>query len=258
MMIAESETKWNNWPNGARAAVALTYDDATPDHPRLVAPALQAHGLRGTFYAPIRGDLISNTEAWRELAHQGHELGNHTIFHPCRRDPVEPPNVTADWNNLQHFTEERFRNELQISNFVLHLIDGQTTRTYGNTCHNTTIGPDDNPQRIEPILADYFVAARGERHERPANPAGADLFNMGTISGDGRQCAEWCGFIERALEIGGMVIFTFHKVGRGYERLQVDETEHTQLLRYLQQNRHIWTAPLVEIANWLDKEKLGT
>jgi peptidoglycan/xylan/chitin deacetylase (PgdA/CDA1 family) len=189
------------------------------------------------------------------MAQRGHELGNHTIFHPCRRDPIEPPSVTADWNNLQHFTEERLRNELQVSNFVLHLIDDQVARTYGNTCHNATIGPADNLQRIEPILKDYFVAARGERHERPSHSAGADLFNMGTLSGDGRLCAEWCGFIEQALEIGGMAIFTFHKVGQGYERLQVDEAEHNQLLRYLQQNKHVWTAPLIEIANWLNQAK---
>jgi peptidoglycan/xylan/chitin deacetylase (PgdA/CDA1 family) len=74
------------FPGGRRAAVSLTYDDCLPCHRLAVAPALSARDMAGTFYCPAAsGDLHANVEAWRAVATSGHELGNHTCFHPCRR-----------------------------------------------------------------------------------------------------------------------------------------------------------------------------
>lgn len=247
---------FTGWPNGAHAAVALSYDDTLPCHHELVAPALEQHGLRGTFYAPIRGDLINNTDAWRDLARRGHELGNHTLFHPCRREAASPDSWIEDWNNLLHFDARRLRNELLVASFVLHLIDGRTERTYGNTCHHVLIGPEENKQRIEPILAELFVAARGECTNRPTDPRSADLANLGTIAADGKKFPDWRASVEEALATGGLALFTFHGVGAGYQRIQVDEGEHAQLLSYLRDNQdRIWTAPVIEIARWLRGSK---
>jgi len=244
------------WPHGKAAAVCLAYDDAMRCHADLVAPALEEHGLRATFYAPIWGDLIANTEAWREMARRGHELGNHTIFHPCRRELAPGSGCLENWNNLFHFTPERFRNELEVANFALHLIDGQTERTYGNTCHEVWIGPEESKQRIEPILSPLFLAGRGGWSNHPVAPATADLLKIGTLGGDGRKFEEWRAAIEEAVSMNGLLILTFHGVGRGSERLQVDESEHLRLLGYLQEHRdNIWSAPLVQIARHLRAER---
>ena len=76
----------SSWPAGKRACVSLTYDDALPRHFQEVAPTLERRGLRGTFYVPISGGLLDHWDAWKAVAADGHELGNHTIFHPCRKD----------------------------------------------------------------------------------------------------------------------------------------------------------------------------
>ena len=236
------------WPDGARAAVALSYDDTLPCHHELVAPALEQQGLRATFYAPIRGDLIHNTDAWRDLAKRGHELGNHTLFHPCRREG----RGMEDWNNLLHFDAGRLRNELLVASFALQLIDGRTERTFGNTCHDVFIGAEPDKQRIEPILAELFVAARGQCTNRPTDPRSADLLNLGTIAADGKRFNDWRASIEEALSMGGLALFTFHGVGDGYGRIQVDAGEHAQLLGYLRDNHdRLWIAPVIEIARWL-------
>ena len=73
-----------DWPEGKRGAVSLTYDDALPVHYERVAPLLEDHGLRATFYTNVLS-LGANPEAWRQVAACGHELGNHSIFHPCRK-----------------------------------------------------------------------------------------------------------------------------------------------------------------------------
>ena len=72
------------WPRSCRGAVSFTYDDAWDHHYLEVALELEQYGLRATFYPPIKKEhLISNPRAWAALVERGHELGNHTCFHPC-------------------------------------------------------------------------------------------------------------------------------------------------------------------------------
>lgn len=240
------------WPGGARAAVALTYDDAMDSHLDLVAPALESHGLRGTFYTPIREGLMNHAQRWRALAERGHELGNHTIFHPCYRENPAPDCPNKPWNNLINFDEDRLRNELRVANLVLRLIDGQTERTYGNTCHNVFIGLGENKRRIEPVLAPMFPGGRGECRNQIGDPFTTDLLCLGTIQGDGKGFNEWRTWLDEAVAAGGFAVLTFHSVGPERQRLQVEEAEHRKLLQYLEDQRaEIWTAPVIEIVRWI-------
>src|SRR5581483_4093382 len=152
------------------------------------------HGLRATFYPMVRSDLWVHPERWGQLAQSGHELGNHSLFHPCRRaQPGQHPWLAEDYN-LCAYSPERLTPELEVANFVLRLIDGQVERTYGNTCCDTTIGLGAREQAIEPLLAELFVAARGALTGACAAPGpGLNLMNVGCISGDGRSLAELTG-----------------------------------------------------------------
>jgi sialate O-acetylesterase len=73
-------SQWNN----KTCAVVLTYDDALNVHLDNAAPLLDSLGLKATFYlSGYSGTLNKRTDEWRKLASNGHELGNHTLFHPC-------------------------------------------------------------------------------------------------------------------------------------------------------------------------------
>ena len=91
-MIAKSTFQW---PKGRQGAVSITYDDALTCHHQLVAPAWEAVGLRATFYTPIRSTFMQETEAWRAVAAKGHELGNHSLFHPCRKRRPRQPHLAT-------------------------------------------------------------------------------------------------------------------------------------------------------------------
>ena len=71
------------WPKGRRAAISLTYDDGLANHLQVVGPQLESRGLRATFYVPLKEGILTTSLDWRKLAARGHELGNHTVFHPC-------------------------------------------------------------------------------------------------------------------------------------------------------------------------------
>ncbi len=237
------------WPGKAACAVSLSYDDSVPVQHQRVAPLLKQHGLRATFYLSVKD--IENTQAWKKVAAQGNELGNHSLFHPCRRDPG---NVSwlPDHYDLATYTPERFRDELKITNLVLDLLDGGRPRTYGNNCTNLTIGSGDKEQPMDPVLAELFVAARGAITNQPVDPAKPAFTRLGHYAGDGKTFAQLRTEIESACAGGGWSIYMFHGVGTGNHSLFIAEDEHRQLIEWLDRQRAlIHTAPVVDIARYL-------
>jgi peptidoglycan/xylan/chitin deacetylase (PgdA/CDA1 family) len=70
------------WPDGKTAAIVLTYDDAMSSQLDNAVPQLAAAGLKGTFF--LSGGMAPEyMRRWREVQRAGHELGNHSLYHPC-------------------------------------------------------------------------------------------------------------------------------------------------------------------------------
>ncbi len=56
------------WPDGKRAAVVLTYDDALASQLDIAIPALDAAGLKGTFFLSGGGLKPGEIARWRAAA----------------------------------------------------------------------------------------------------------------------------------------------------------------------------------------------
>src|SRR6187431_112230 len=81
--LCHAQKETTNW-NGKKCAVVLTYDDALNIHLDKVIPALNSFNFKGTFYLIASLPAVTNrTAEWRAAAKKGHELGNHTLYHPC-------------------------------------------------------------------------------------------------------------------------------------------------------------------------------
>src|SRR5450631_3821138 len=111
------------WPAGRRCAVSITFDDALPVHHELAGPALEALGMRGTFYLHITAAPCSDPMPWQALAVRGHELGNHSLFHPCRRKAAHRAWLDKAFD-LRRYEPIRFQKEVRVANAFLKLIDG--------------------------------------------------------------------------------------------------------------------------------------
>jgi peptidoglycan/xylan/chitin deacetylase (PgdA/CDA1 family) len=70
-----------------QAIVTTSWDDGHPLDLR-VASVLARHGLRGTFYIPLRpvAGQVLNAAEMRELLRMGMEIGSHTVTHPVLTD----------------------------------------------------------------------------------------------------------------------------------------------------------------------------
>lgn len=240
------------WPAPCRCAVSLAYDDSLPVHHTAVAPLLKSKGLTGTFYLSANAGLIDAVDAWRTVAAMGHELGNHSLFHACRRDPPERFRWLAPHNDLCDYTVERWRDEMWIMNGFLRQIDGRTERTFGKPCGNTTVGPKGNETRLDDAILSLFPASRGSDVREIMNPGNINFAVLSTIGGDRKTFEELRALIDQTEQQAGWLILTFHGVGRGTHPSFIETDEHTALVDYLAAHRdRIWSASVLEIAKHL-------
>ncbi len=234
---------------GKKAAVVLTYDDALNVHLDNAIPLLDSLGMKGTFYMTAFSPGSKNRIAdWRKAAANGHELGNHTLFHPCiggkGREWVNPEN---DMNN---YSLVRMVNEVKMTNIFLQAIDGNTRRTFAFTCGDMKIG---DSLFINGMKNDV-VAARAVRHEMH-KIGDIDLYNVDcyAVNGEtGEQMIEW---VKKAVETNSLLVILFHGVG-GEHSLNVSLDAHRQLLQYLKKNENdLMITTMLDVADHVNEWK---
>lgn len=113
---AQNKRVWNN----KNCAVVLTYDDALNVHIDNAIPVLDSLKLKATFYlSGYSGVLNSRMTEWETIAKKGHELANHTLFHPCTGKRPGREFVTADYD-LNNYSLRRLTDEIKMTNTLLN------------------------------------------------------------------------------------------------------------------------------------------
>ena len=237
----------NNAPwRGKKAAVVITYDDAINQHLDNAIPALDSLGLKATFYITgFSASMQSRLNDWKKIAATGHELGNHTLYHPCIGGMPGREWVKPDYD-LSKYTIQRILDETRATNVLLQAMDGKTRRTFAFTCADTKIGDSS----FAPLLKNDFAALRNVRSEMhrldQINLNDVDCYMVNGQTGE--QLIEW---VKKATETQSLLVILFHGVGGG-NGLDVSLPAHRQLLQYLKQNeKDIWVAPMIEVADYV-------
>jgi sialate O-acetylesterase len=247
------------WPNGAQAAVSLTYDDGIDIDLDNVAPDLEAAHLRGTFYVPGNSaSLRKRLEEWRGVARRGHELGNHTLFHPClRQEPGRVRDFVTPERALENYTVNRIREEILAMNTLLFAVDAQEARTLAYPCGDETAGGVSYVDAIRPM----FPAARAYKNNfrALAQPRTVDIYRVPSWALRDNTAAEMIAWVQEAVPSGALAVFTFHGVGGGHN-INVSREEHRKLLAWLNANRdRVWTAPFFEVMQHVlaERKRIG-
>lgn len=227
-----------------RCIISLAYDGALPSHFESVAPLLEEHGLRGTFYTPCSPAFFDNIEAWREVATQGHELGNHALF---EQGPADSP------YQLSNYSVRRWTDEIRLANSILTLVDGREARSFGNPgCLKSVGGSGKGSARVERLASGLFSAARGSYSGNPVDLDNINWFALETRDADNESFENLRAEIDRMCLRGGWFILAFHDVGRAGGARGVEEEEHTRLVEWLATRQDaIWTAPVRVVAEAL-------
>jgi len=239
--FSQSTSPWN----GKKCAVVITYDDAIDEHLDNAIPVLDSLRLKATFYVTaFSQSMQSRLNDWKKLATKGHELGNHTLYHPCiggkGREWVKPE---YDMNN---YTVKRMVDETRMTNLFLQALDGKTKRTFAFTCGDMKIGDSS----FINAMKDDFVGARAVRNEmhriNEIDPYNVDCYMVNNHSFE--QMKEW---VDKAMQTNSLLVILFHGVGGG-NSLDVSLAAHRQFLQYLKKNeKDIWIVPMLDVAQYI-------
>ena len=239
---AQTSTTWN----GKQCAIVLTYDDGLNVDLIHAIPELDSVGLKGTFYiSDYFNGLSSQLSKWNVASLEGHELDNHSIWHPCQGGLPGRGFVTPD-NDLNNYTIKRMVNEIREMNTILKAIDGKTKRTFAYPCGDTKIHDTSYIDQLK----NEFIAARGVKPEMLTIDK-IDLYNIGCYMINGQTGEQLIDLVKRSKETHTLLVFLFHGVG-GEHGLNVSLEAHRQLLAFLHNNqKDIWIAPMLDVAEFI-------
>lgn len=70
------------WPEGKRMALSLSFDDARLSNVDAGTELLDQYGVKATFFV-LPSNVKKRLEGWKKAVTSGHEMGNHSVNHPC-------------------------------------------------------------------------------------------------------------------------------------------------------------------------------
>ena len=233
-VYADDVAQTFKWPNGQKAAVSLSYDDALNSQLDHAIPTLNKYGLKGTFYLQLSSPAIDQRlPEWRAAAKKGHELGNHSLFHQCSksqpgRDWVEPG------RDLDKLTVAQMKDQVVLANTMLYAIDGKRERTFTAPCIDKNAG---GQNYIEAIKSE-FVAIKLEGGGVTADMNKLDPYDVGVNFPAGVTGQQLIDVVKEAAAKGTMANFTFHGVGG--DHLMTSAEAHEELVKYLAAHKDIY------------------
>jgi hypothetical protein len=233
-VLAQPNTTAFNWPQEKKAAISLTFDDARYSQPDTGAALLDHYGIKATFFV-VPSSVEERLEGWKKIAINGHEIGNHTMTHPCTGNFVWSKD-----NALENYNLDSIRNELAECNKQVEKLLGVKPEVFAYPCGQKFVGRDTNTKSYVPLISKMFLLGRGWRDEAMNDPAFCDMAQISGIEMDGKNFDEILPLIEEAKKSGQTTRFVMLK----------------QLIEYAQNPANgIWIAPAGTVAKYILKNR---
>jgi len=235
------------WPDHKKAVIVLTYDDALHSQLNVAIPQLDSVKLKGTFF--LTGELNSQTiPQWRKASKKGHELANHTVFHPC---------LSTDDNPMasEHYTVYRILHEIGVMNNFLFAVDGKSGRTYAYPCTETHVGGKDYVDSLRTHGIIKYARIGGDANAVIIDFKHLDPLQVPSYGLEDHTTADkLIAYVKKVKESGGMGVIMFHGVGGDY--ITTSAQAHRELLTYLKQNqKDIWITTFQEAMDYVMANK---
>ena len=219
------------WPDECRGAVSLTFDDGLPSQLDRAIPILNDHGLCATFYLnPSGDDWRDRLAPWRTVAQMGHEIGNHTINHPCSWAFSDDRAGGLEAMTLDDIEADIAEAKRRID----ELISEQTANSFCYPCYHTHVGEGPTRQSYVPVVARYHPAGRA-KGDYANHGLTCDLHHLFSWPVERHAGSEMIGLVEQAVSQGRWAVLTFHGILEGH--LAVAEVDFIELCTHLARHR---------------------
>jgi peptidoglycan/xylan/chitin deacetylase (PgdA/CDA1 family) len=237
------------WPEGARAALSLSFDDARASQVGAATAVLGRFGAKATFFV-VPSSVERQLAGWKKVVAAGHEIGNHSSTHPCSGN--------FDWARdkaLEDYTLERMRGELHSANQRIKELLDVTPRVFAYPCGQAFVGRGLDTKSYVPLVAASFLAGRGWLDEEANDPGFCDLAQLLGVEMDGKDFDELRPALERAKQAGRWLVLAGHEVGEsGRQTTRVRMLE--ELLAYARDPANgLWLAPVGTVADYVRERR---
>jgi peptidoglycan/xylan/chitin deacetylase (PgdA/CDA1 family) len=237
------------WPNNKKIAVSLSFDDARLSQIDHGIPLLNRLAVKASFYVSL-GALDQRLEGWKAAIAAGHEVGNHTVNHPCSGN--------FSWSQsraLEDYTADQMERELIDANRAIHERLALTPQTFAYPCGQTFVGRGEKLRSYVPLVARHFLAGRGFRDEVHNAPGFCDLAKLGAFDLDNTPLDGLKSRIRAAAAENAWVIFAGHETAGGEKadgRQTVDNSVLVQLCEFcLDPDNGVWLDTVANIAKYV-------
>lgn len=237
------------WPAGKRAAISLTFDDARLSQVDRGLSIFDSYAVRATFYV-VPDSVEKRLAGWKEAVANGHEIGNHTVIHPCSGN--------FSWSRkkaLENYTLKNMGRELDEANAAIERLLGVRPTTFAYPCGQKFVGRGRYVKSYVPLVAGRFVVGRGAFDEVGNDPAFCDLAQTTGIDLDGLDFEQAKRLVEQAAAEGRWLIFFGHEIGEaGRQTTMVSTLE--ALCQYAQEPANgLWIGTVETIGKYILRQR---
>ncbi len=251
-LSALEEGKKFNWPEGKHGAISVTFDDARFSQIDTGLPILDEYGAKATFYVSIN-TLEKRLDAWKKAAANGHEIGNHSLTHPCSGNFS-----FAREKALENYTLNKMQYELEESNMIIERLLNVRPVSFAYPCGQKFVGRGRNLKSYIPVVAENFLSGRGWMDEWSNDPAFCDMAQLMGVELDGKNFEQVKQWIDKTTANGGWLIFCGHEIGEGGRQTTLSPTLKA-LCEYAQEPANgLWLDTVQTVASYIVKQRTGT
>jgi len=235
------------WPQNRRAALSISFDDSRVSQLENGLPILNEYGIKSTFYVMPR--VVENhRDAWKAAIGNGHEIGNHTVTHPCSGNFAFARNKA-----LEEYSLTQMENELEEASKAIKVLLGVEPQTFAYPCGQTYVGRGESTQSYVPLVAKHFLAGRGFNGESANDPTFCDLAQLIGMSGDIQDFAFLEKHLDKTLADGNWLILAAHDVGA--ERQSISEEVLGAIGEYTKKHPELWVDTVANIAAYIKSQR---
>ena len=238
-----------HWPDGKKMAISLTFDDARLSQIDKGLSILDSYGVKATFYLSPE-NMMQRVDGWKEAVSNGHDMGNHSIEHPCT--------VNFYWSRqtaLEDYTLKKMSIELDSASRLIRDLLGVTPTSFGYPCGQTYVGRGDQTQSYVPLVSAMFETGRTWLDEGPNDPVYCDFAQLTGMELDGKSFEDILKLIDAARESGSWLVLAGHEMDNGGAQTSLLSTIDSLCSYASDPENGIWIDHVTHVGRYVSKQR---
>jgi len=237
------------WPDGKKAALSLTFDDARFSQIDVGIPIFDRYQVKATFYVSP-DNIEERLQGWKQAVKKGYEIGNHSMTHPCTGNYA-----FSRENALEDYTLDRIAREIDEANNIIWAKLGVRPTSFAYPCGQTFVGRGQDVKSYVPLVAARFLTGRGAGSEDANDPVLCDPAQLMTSGSDGQRFKQVKILIDKAAAEGRWLILCGHEIGQGGYQTTLARTVE-EVCQYAKDPAHgLWMDTVENIGNYVIKNQ---